>query len=347
MEQFTRIGMDTSKNCFQIHAERAEGGATFRKKIRRQDLVAFFSGIAATRIALEACGASHYWGRELQRLGHEVLLVPAQYVKPFVKRNKNDAADAQAVFEAMCRPDMTFVAIKSQEQQAALMLAGQRERLTNLRTQIANSIRGHAAEFGFIAAKGLDKIEDLLIEIQDDGALPKLAKEMFDVLANDYAYAERQLKAVDRQLMAWHRANAASRRLAKIPGIGRIGASLLVMKVPDPKAFKSPRHFASWNGLTPRDHSTAGKQRFGGITRAGDEMLRSVLVAGATSMLKVAARHPERASPWFKELLKRKPPKLAAIALANKNARIALKMLITGEEFNPHRTLCLPTRQAA
>ena len=338
MEKITRIGMDTSKHIFQLHGIDASERTVLKKKLSRVQMLSFFEKQPATVIGIEACGAAHYWARTLDALGHKVLLLPPQYVKPYVKRGKNDAADAEALCEAMSRPSMRFVPVKSVESQAALMLATTRERLVRSRTQIANAIRGNAAELGLIAAQGLDKIEPLLMRIAENETLPALAREVFAELAQDYAYVERQLMKADAKLMAWHKGSACSRRLTAIPGIGPIGASLLVMKAPDPRLFKSARHFAAWMGLTPKDHSTAGKQRLGVITRAGDEMLRSILVVGATAAIQQAKRRPERASPWLRNLLARKAPKLAAVALANKNARIAWKMMVSGETYNANRS---------
>jgi transposase len=237
----------------------------------------------------------------------------------------------------MSRPTMQFVAVKTDEQQAALMLAGVRQQLIARRTQLSNAIRGYAAEFGLTAAKGLDKIEPLLARIAQDETVPALARELFAFQGRDYARLQIDLKAIEARLMAWHRANADSRRLAQIPGIGPIGATALVMKAPDPGLFPSGRHFAAWIGLTPKDHSTAGKTRIGKITRAGDEMLRSVLVAGATAVIQQAKNGRGRPSPWLVALLARKPPKLAAVALANKTARVAWKLLTTGESYDGAR----------
>jgi transposase len=260
-----------------------------------------------------------------------------QHVKAYIKRNKNDGRDAEGLCEAMSRPTMQFVPVKIEEQQAALMLMGVRQQLMTRRTQLSNAIRGCAAEFGLITAKGLDKVEPLLVRIAQDESLPALAREMFAGQGRDYARLQVDLKAIDARLMAWHRANPDSRRLAKIPGVGPIGASALVMKAPDPRLFPSGRHFAAWIGLTPKDHSTAGKTRIGKITRAGDEMLRSVLVAGATAVIQQAKKGRGRPSPWLVALLARKSPKLAAVALANKTARIAWKLLTTGESYDGAR----------
>jgi transposase len=332
VEQASRIGMDTSKHVFQLHGVDAVETPVLRKKLRRKDMVAFFETLAPTVIAIEACGASHHWARLLQSFGHTVKLIPPQLVKPYVKRGKNDAADAAALCEAMSRPMMRFVPVKTAEQQAALMLVGVRDRLIRNRTQLANAIRGYAAEFGLTAAKGMAHLVPLLERIQADESLPALARELFTAQAEENARLQAQIDEVDAKLVARHRADECSRRLAKIPGIGPIGAVLLRTKTPEPALFRSGRQFAAWIGLTPKDHSTAGKVRPGVITRAGDEALRSVLVVGATAVIQ-QARRGGRASPWLAALLKRKSPKLAAVALANKMARIAWKLLLTGEAY--------------
>ncbi len=340
MNKISRMGMDTSKQIFQLHGVDEMERVVLRGKLRRREVLKFFGKLEPTAVGIEACGSSHYWARELTRLGHEVKLIAPQLVKPYVKRGKNDAADAEALCEAMSRPTMRFVPVKSAESQAALMLAGLRDRLVRNRTQLANAIRGDAAEFGLVAAKGKAKIEPLLSRLQTDDAVPALARELFAEHAKEYAQLEARLAVIDAKLMAWHRANAVSRNLARIPGVGPVIASLLVMKTPDPHAFRSGRHFAAWLGLTPKDHSTAGKLRLGVITRAGDEVLRSLLVVGATAVVwQVRRGTGRRSSPWLVELLKRKPPKLAAVALANKIARVAWKLMATGEIYDANRAL--------
>src|SRR3954463_12481188 len=335
MDQMSRIGMDTSKHLFQLHGVDAAEQPILRKKLRRKDMIAFFERLAPTRVAIEACGASHHWARLLRGVGHQVQLIAPHLVKPYVKRGKNDAADAEALCEAMSRPTMRFVPVKTADQQAALMLVGLRDRLIRQRTQLANAIRGYAAGVGLIAAKGLVRIEPLLERIRADDTLPPLARELFDIHAKDYTQLQARLEEGDDKLMAWHRADECSRRLAKIPGVGPIGASMLVMKAPAPEAFRSARHFAAWLGLTPKDHSTAGKVRRGVITGAGDEALRSVLVVGATALLQQVRRGRGSASPWLEALLKTKPPRRAGVARANKIARIAWKLMVTGGVYHP------------
>src|SRR5467141_2927950 len=337
VNQIIRIGMDTSKHIFQLHGVDSAERPVLRRKLRRKEMAGFFAKLPPTEIGMEACGAAHYWGRVLRELGHTVKLIAPQHVKPYIKRNKNDGRDAEGICEAMSRPTMQFVPVKTEEQQAALMLAGIREQLIARRTQLSNTIRGYAAEFGLVAAKGLDKIEPLLAQIAQEEDLPALARELFATEGRESARLQAELKAIEARLMAWHRANACSRRLAQIPGVGPIGATTLVMQTPDPRAFASGRHFAAWLGLTPKDHSTAGKTRLGKITRAGDEVLRRLLVAGATAVIQQVRNGRGRPSPWLLAVLKRKPPKLAAVALANKIARIAWKLMTTGESYDGAR----------
>jgi transposase len=336
MANLIRIGVDTSKSVFVLHGVDAAEQPVLRKKLRRRQVLEFFTKLEPTKVGLEACGGAHYWARELHALGHEAVLLPPQYVKPYVKRNKNDAADAEAICEAMSRPTMRFVPVKTAEQQAALMLAGVREQLVDRRTQLSNAIRGYAAEFGLTSARGLDKIEPLLTRIAADATLPQLARELFAAYRKQYAELQNEVSKTEAKLMAWHKGHGLSRRLAEIPGIGPIGASLLAMKVTDPQSFRAGRDFAAWIGLTPKDHSTAGKQRLGVITRAGDETLRKTLVVGATAVIKQVRCGRGHPSPWLVALIKRKPPKLVAVALANKTARIAWKLMVSGERYNPH-----------
>ena len=334
MKEITRIGMDTSKNVFQLHGVDAEEQPVFRRKLTRREMIKFFEKLSPTLIAIEACGASHYWARLLSSFGHEVKLIAPQLVKPYVKRGKNDAADAEALCEAVSRPTMRFVPVKSAEQQAALMLVGMRTRLIQKRTQLANAIRGFAMEFGVSAATGLCRIEPLLERICADETIPALARELFAMHGQEYTLLQREITVVDDKLMEWHRHDECSQRLAQIPGVGPIGASLLMMKTPDPRLFKSGRDFAAWIGLTPKDHSTAGRVKLGGITRAGDELLRSTLVVGATSVVHHVRRtRSGGSSSWLLGLIDRKKPKLVAVALANKIARVAWKLMISGDHY--------------
>jgi transposase len=337
VEQITRIFIDTSKSVFQLHGVDAAERPVLRKKLRRGQLLAFFAALEPAVIGLEACGASHHWARELVKLGHEVKLVAPQHVKAYVRRGKNDGADAEAGCEAMSRPRTWFVPVKTAEQQAALMLMAVRDRLVKARTRLSNAIRGHAAEFGLVAATGLDKIDPLLARLAAAEGLPELARALFAGLGREWARLHGEIKAIEAKLMAWHRSNALSRRLAQIPSIGPVGAALLVMKTPEASAFTSARHFSAWMGLTPKDHSTAGKQRLGVITRAGDEALRATLVAGATAVIRQVRAGKGPRSPWLLRLLEKKPPKLAAVALANKVGRIAWKMMMTGQAYDPER----------
>ena len=336
MEKLIRIGMDTSKSVFQLHGVDAREQPALKRRLRRGQVVPFFSKLAPTVVGIEACGSAHYWARVLTELGHAVRLLAPQRVKPYVPRGKNDAADALGLCEAMSRPGMTFVAAKSAEEQAGLMLAGMRDRLIKTRTQVSNAIRSYAAEFGLIAPKGLDKIEPLLLRATTDESLPELARRLFALHGREYARLLGEIRELEAMLMRWHRANPDSRRLAEVPGIGPVSGARLAMKKADAMACKSARTYAAWLGLTPKDHSTAGKQRLGGITRAGDPALRSLLVEGATAVIQQAERSPAKASPWLLALLKRKDKKRVAVALANKNARIAWKLMSSGERYNPN-----------
>lgn len=336
MEKLIRIGMDTSKSVFQVHGVNGGEEAVLRRRLRRRDVVPFFSKLEPTVVAIEACGGSHYWARTLGELGHEVRLIAPQHAKPYVRRNKNDAADAEALCEAVSRPRMLFVAARSAEEQAALMLTGTRRRLIKTRTQVTNAIRGYAAEFGIFVPKGLDKIGPLLTQLAADRTLPELARQLFALQGEEYTRLEAELRGIEIRLRAWHRGNQDSRRLTEVPGIGPMSGTRIAMKKADALSCRSGRHYAAWIGLTAKDHSTAGKQRLGGITRAGDPELRSLLVAGAMAVIQQAERNPQKASPWLLVLLKRKPKKVAAVALANKNARIAWKMMNTGQRYDPN-----------
>ena len=325
-----RIGLDTAKHVFQVHGVDETEEPALRRQLRRGQVKAFFAQLPATRIGLEACGAAHHWARLLQGLGHEVVLLPPQYIKPYVKRGKNDAIDAEAICEAMSRPGMRFVPVKSAERQAVLMLLKSRDLLVKQRTMLINAIRSHAAEFGVVAAKGRAKLPELLADAVA-AALPAPALEMLELLAGQVAAIERRIATIEARLMAWHKNDPLSQCLASQPGIGPIGAISFALKVPDPNGFRSARHFAAWLGLTPKEHASGGRARPGRISRQGDESLRRLLVLGATAVVRAAK--PGRASAWLLGLLARRPKKLAAVALANKMARITWAMMVHGELY--------------
>ena len=326
-----RIGLDTSKHVFQMHGVDENDQPVLRQRIRRSEVEKVFAKLPPTRIGMEACGASHYWARVLRRLGHEVLLIPPQYVKAYVRRGKNDAIDAEAICEAMGRPRTRFVPVKSAGQQAALTMLGVRDLLVKQRTMLINAIRGHAAEFGVTVVKGPKQVAALLQRLATGEDVPALAREIIGVLASQLDGLNIKLKAIEARVMAWHRQDQTSQCLATIPGIGPIGGVSFALKVPDPKAFHSGRHFAAWIGITPREDSTAGRHRLGRISKAGDEDLRRLLVLGATAVIQQAK--PGRASPWLMGLLARKAKKVAALALANKMARIIWAMMVSGETY--------------
>lgn len=344
MTRIARIGIDTAKSVFQLHGVDANEQVVLRKQVRRQQLLAFLAKLAPVDVALEACGASHHWARELRKLGHRVVLIPPQYVKGYAGPNKNDKIDAEAICEAMSRPKVRerLVPIKSVEQSAAQMLLGVRESLIRRRTQLSNTIRSHAAEFGLVVAKGLDKIEPLLERIAQDEDLPALAREIFAVLGQEFHDLKARAAAIDRRMLALQRSNELARRLAEVPTVGPVVACLAVTKIVNPHGFRSARQCAAWIGLTPKDRSTGGKQKFGGITRAGDESLRTALVCGATAYLRHVRSGRTTPSPWLAALLKRKPPKLVAVALANKTARIIWKLMTSGERYDRARTDARP-----
>ncbi len=327
-----RIGLDTAKHVFQVHGVDENEQPVLRRRLGRREVEKFFATLPATRIGLEACGASHHWARVLRGLGHAVVLLPPQYIKPYVKRGKNDAIDAAAICEAMSRPGMRFVTIKSAERQAGLMLLKTRDLLVKQRTMVINAMRGHAAEFGLVAAKGPVKVAELLQQAQAEAAgVPGLAVEMLDVLAGQLDALDVKIKGLEAQLVAWHKQDPVSQCLATQPGIGPIGAVSFTLKLTDPTGFRSSRHFAAWLGLTPKEHATGGRRRPGRISRQGDQTLRKLLVLGATARIRFAKAG--RASPWLLSLLARKPKKLAAVALANKMARILWAMMVSGEIY--------------
>ena len=334
MDTIVRIGMDTSKNVFQLHGVDEGEAVVLRRQLRRPEMVRFFEKLPPTLVAIEACGSAHHWGRLLSSFGHDVRLIPPQYVKPYVKRGKNDAADAAALCEAVSRPSMRFVPVKSRDQQATCMLMTVRERLVGVKSQLSNAIRSYAAEFGIIGPAGRQNVNALIKRILEDETLPEMARDLFRLQAREYASVEGRLEEVDAKLMSWHRTDEVSRRIATIPGIGPIGSTMLSIKAPSANSFKSGRHFAAWLGLTPKDHSTGGRVRLGGITKAGDPAIRSTLIVGATALLRHVRKGRTKPSPWLAAILERKPPKLVAVALANKFARIAWRLMMSGGVYN-------------
>ena len=333
MSPYKRIGIDTSKAVFTLHGIDQQERPVLRINLRRAQLTPFFAKLPPTEIAMEACGGAHHWARELTALGHEVRLIPPQYVKPYVKRSKNDRNDAEAICEAAGRPGMHFVPVKSITQQARGMVLKVRESLVGQRTQLVNTLRGHAAEFGVIAGKGLGKVGPLLAAIEQEATIPSEAKDMAIVLGQQIADLDTKIKAIEVKLTAAHKANPVSQRLATIPGVGPVIALTLAIEI-DPAAFESGRHLAAWIGLTPKEHSTGGKQRMGGISRAGNERLRVLLVVGATSVINAAMKPgSKQMTDWLRALLMRKPRKVVAVALANKMARIAWVLMTRGQVY--------------
>ncbi len=328
------IRLDTPKSVFQVHGVDENEVVVVRRQLRRAEMIRFFQKLPAALVAIESCGSSHHWARLLMSFGHDVKLIPPQYVKPYVKRGKNDAADAEALCEAVTRPSMRFVPVKSKEQQAACMLMTVRERLVSVKSQLSNAFRSYAAEFGIVGPAGRQNVNALIKRVLEDETLPELARDLFRFQAREYAAVERRLEEIETKLMAWHRDDELSRRIATIPGIGPIGSTMLSMKAPPAESFKSGHDFAAWIGLTPRDHSTGGRMRHGGITKAGDSALRSTLVVGATALLRHIRAGRQQPSPWLAAMLERKPPKLVAVALANKFARIAWRLMISGGVYS-------------
>ena len=336
--QISTIGLDIAKNVFQVHGIDATEKVLVRKQLRRGQVIGFFETLSPCLVGMEACATAHHWARELTKLGHEVRLMPAKDVKAYVKRNKNDAADAEAICEAVRRPTMRFVRVKSAEQQGRLMQHRTRDLLLRQRTQVINALRAHLAELGITAAQGREGIKELLATIADDRdeRLPIDARASLTVLAGQLQALQTLIGSIENRIIRQHRASEESKRLKTIPGIGIIGATTIAAIVTDPKAFRSGRDFAAWIGLVPRQDSTGGKQRLGPISKQGDRYLRRILVVGAHSVLRRAKHSPEK-YPWLTQLLTRRPFKVVAVALANKMARIAWALLAKGGTYRaPH-----------
>ena len=329
--QVSTIGLDIAKNVFQAHGVDAGGKTTLTRQLRRGQVIGYFEKLPPCLVGIEACATGHHWARELTKLGHTVRLMPASYVKAYVKRSKNDAADAAAICEAVTRPSMRFVPVKTIDQQAALTLHRCRDLLIRQRTQLINALRAHLAEHGMVAATGKAGVNHV-VAIVTGTQLPGPMRQALQALVKQLAALQEQIGELERSIHAQHRASDRSRRLETIPGIGVIGATAIAATITDPSAFKSGRELAAWIGLVPRQNSTGGKERLGGISKQGDRYLRRLLVAGGMSVIRHARTHPDK-HPWVMKLLAKKPAKVVAVALANKMARIAWAVLAKGGSY--------------
>jgi len=335
MGEVITIGLDIAKSVFQVHGVDSAGAVVICKRVSRAKVLVLFADLPPCLIGIEACPSAHHWGRELESLGHTVRLMPPSYVKAYLKRSKNDANDAEAICEAVTRPSMRFVALKTKEQQAALMLHRTRQLLVRQRTMLSNAMRGHLAELGIVSAKGRNGTGELLRIISDstDSRLSPVARGILEVLARQYSAIGTEIDSIQKGILAWHRSCEASRRLEEIPGIGPIVATALVAEIGDWKAFGSGRDLAAWIGLVPKQRTTGGKDRLGGITKQGNRYLRWLLVTGAMAVIRYAQRHGTRKRPWLGRLMDRRPTKVAAVALANKMARVAWAIMVHGDRY--------------
>lgn len=333
--KITTVGIDLAKNVFQVHGVDEHGKAVLRKQIKRAQVVEFFANLPPCLIGMEACGSAHHWARKLQALGHTVKLMAPQFVKPYVKTNKNDAADAEAICEAVRRPNMRFVSTKTVEQQAVLSLHRARQGLVKARTAQANQIRGLLAEYGVVVPKGITHIAARIPAILEDASneLPAAFRQLIAGLVEHMRYLHQQAADLESQITAWHRTHDDSRNLAKIPGIGPLTASALVASIGDAKTFKNGRQLAAWLGLVPRQHSTGGKSNLLGISKRGDAYLRTLLIHGARSAV-LAAQRTDKES-WLMRLLERRHKNVAAVALANKNVRVVWALLAHERTYQP------------
>jgi transposase len=333
--KITTTGIDLAKNVFQVHGVDERGKVALKKQLKRGQVMAFFANLPPCLIGMEACGSAHHWARQLQALGHTVKLMAPQYVKPYVKTNKHDAADAEAICEAVGRPNMRFVPIKTVEQQAILMVHRGRQGFVKARTAQANQIRGLLAEFGLVLPQGITHVTQRMPEILEDGenALPGSFRQLLARLHEHLQQLDRQVAELEREIQRWHKESEASQRVAALPGVGALSASALVATVGNGRSFANGRQVAAWLGLVPKQASTGGKPTLLGMSKRGDSYLRTLLIHGARSVVQQVARHPERADPWLKRLLARRPKNVVAVALANKNARIAWALLAHGREY--------------
>lgn len=335
MQVVTTVGLDIAKSVFQVHGIDAAGQVAIRRQLKRRYVLAFFEKLPPCLVGIEACASSHHWSRELKALGHTVRLMPPAYVKPYVKRQKNDATDAEAICEAVTRANMRFVATKTPEQQSGLTLHRTRHLFIRQQTAVINVIRAHLAEFGIVAPVGRKGVEALLNVVTDasDQRVPVVARMCLAALGAQLRRLKEQILEFDRMIMTWHRSHEASRRLDAIPGVGPVLATALVASIADPKAFRSGRNFSAWIGLVPKQHSSGGKDRLGNISKQGDRYLRSLFIAGALAVIRYAKIHGTKHRPWLTALLARRPSKVAAIALANKIARMVWAMMARGERY--------------
>ncbi len=343
--EITTIGLDLAKRVFQVHCVDATGQVVIRRSLRRAQMLPFFARLPSCLVGMEACGTSHYWARELIKLGHQVRLMPPAYVKPYVKRGKTDAADAEAVCEAVARPTMRFVPVKSPEQQAALSMHRARDLLVKQRTQLVNMIRGLLAEFGIDIPKGLERALLMARRIVNGEApdVPMEAAKIVGTLSQQVLDIHVRLREVDRDLLVWQRGNDVSRRLVTIPGIGPIGATALAASITDPHQFRSGRQFAAWLGLTPLQKSSGGKERLGRISKMGDKYLRKLLIVGMTSLVRRAKYNPKTVDPRLAALLARKPVRVATVAMANRTARIVWAVMVREETYRADHQPALAT----
>jgi transposase len=335
MQTITSVGLDIAKSVFQVHAVDGEGKVILRRQLKRRYVLTFFQKLPPCLVGIEACASSHHWSRELQALGHTVRLMPPAYVKPYVKRHKNDATDAEAICEAVTRPNMRFVATKTPGQQSCLTLHRTRHLFIRQQTSVINAIRAHLAEFGIVAPVGRNGVEQLLGVAADgcDNRLPEVARACVAALGAQFQTLKAQILEFDRMITAWHRSSEVSKRLDDIPGVGPVLATALVASVADPKAFRSGRDFSAWIGLVPKQNSSGGKDKLGNISKRGDRYLRSLFTTGALAVIRYAKIHGTRHRPWLTALLARRPTKVAAIALANKIARMAWAIMAKGERY--------------
>jgi len=332
--QVSTVGLDIAKHVFQVHGVDAKGQAVLRRKVRRDQLLKLFTGLEPCLVGMEACATAHHWARELGAIGHEVRLMPPAYVRAYVKRNKNDAADAEAICEAVVRPTMRFVPIKSAAAQSVLMLHRARHLLVRQRTAQASALRAHLAEYGVVAARGIRRLRDLLPVLQDGaGVIPELARQTLRLIVELIEALTIQIRKIDTELLQWHRTNPVSQRLETIPGIGFITATAMTATVRDARAFRSGRQFAAWLGLVPRQNSSGGKDRLGAISKMGDRYLRHLLVVGATAVVRYTRRKTTAISLWANRLLQRKPARLVTVAVANKMARIIWAVMARNEDY--------------